>query len=277
MLSHADGGRYGAAVAAPLLDLDGRTAVVVGASSGIGRETAKELTALGAHVLWCARRIDLLDAAVADAGRGTAVVADIATEDGCRAIGAAAATAGPIDLVVISSGASGVTLLRDADADWWETLLKINVIGPSLVVRHLLDHLRPDAVVSMLSSESVGRPYPGLVPYAASKAALEELIRGWRAEHPELRFSRVTVGATDGTDFARDFDPVVAGALFQTWLANQAIPERIMRADELGASIAHTLGRAVTVPGIDVQDIVLRSPGGPMVASPSPTFGTGSS
>lgn len=261
------------AATASSFDLEGRNAVVVGASSGIGREIAKELTALGAHVLWCARRSDLLDEAIADAGRGTAVVADIATEDGCRAIGTAAAAAGPIDLVVIASGASGVTLLEDADAEWWDKLLKINVVGPSLVVRHLIDHLQPDAVVAMLSSESVGRPYPGLVPYAASKAALEELIRGWRAEHPEFRFSRVTVGTTDGTDFARDFDPVVAGSLFQTWVEARAIPIRIMRADELGVSIAHTFGRAVLVPGIDVQDIVLRSPGGPMILPRSPRFG----
>jgi NAD(P)-dependent dehydrogenase (short-subunit alcohol dehydrogenase family) len=140
------------------------------------------------------------------------------------------------------------------------------------VVRHLLDRLRPDAVVAMLSSESVGRPYPGLVPYAASKAALEELIRGWRAEHPDLRFSRITVGATDGTDFPRDFDPAVAGSLFDTWVAAGVIPARVMDAVELGAMIAHALGRAVNVPGIDVQDIVLRPPGGPMVATVTPRF-----
>jgi NAD(P)-dependent dehydrogenase (short-subunit alcohol dehydrogenase family) len=155
-------------------------------------------------------------------------------------------------------------MLSDTDQAVWERLLRTNVIGPAQVVRHLLGHLAPDAIVAMLSSESVGHPYPGLVPYAASKAAMEEMIRGWRAEHPELRFAKVTVGATDGTDFARDFDPTLAGALFTDWVSSGVIPARIMQAEEVGASIAHTLARAVTVPGIDVQDLVLRSPGGPM-------------
>jgi NAD(P)-dependent dehydrogenase (short-subunit alcohol dehydrogenase family) len=248
-------------------DLHGRKAVVVGASSGIGRAVAAELTRLGARVSWCGRRADALAEAIAAAGGvGTAVAADIATEEGCRSIATAAEAdaGGPIDLVVIASGASGVTMLRDADAESWDRLLRTNVVGPSLVVRHLLDQLEEDAVVAMLSSESVGSPYAGLVPYAASKAALEELIRGWRAEHPELRFARVTVGATDGTDFARDFDPGLAGELFPRWVDAGVIPARIMQAHDVGTSIAHTLARAVLVPGIDVQDLVLRSPGGPM-------------
>lgn len=249
----------------PVPILDGRRVIVVGASSGIGRETAAALTEMGATVGWCGRRQALLDEAIAETGgAGVAIVADIADPDGCRAIGEAAASMGAIDLVVIASGASGVTLLRDADNDWWDHLLRTNVIGPSQVVRHLLGHLATDAIVAMLSSESVGRPYPGLVPYAASKAALEEMIRGWRAEHPEVRFSRVTVGATLGTDFTRDFDPALAGALFTTWVSSGVIPARPMQADELGTSIARTLADAVTVPGIDVQDLVLRSPGGPM-------------
>jgi NAD(P)-dependent dehydrogenase (short-subunit alcohol dehydrogenase family) len=248
------------------VDLHGRAAVVIGATSGIGRAIATELTAMGAAVGWCGRRADRLADAIASAGgTGTSLPADIATEDGCRSIAATAATElAPIDLLVIASGASGVTMLRDADAGCWDRLLRTNVVGPSLVVRHLFDRLADGAVVAMLSSESVGRPYAGLVPYAASKAALEELVRGWRAEHPELRFTRVTVGATDGTDFARDFDPELAGELFARWVSSGVIPAQVMQAREVGESIARTLGHAVRVRGIDVQDLVLRSPGGPM-------------
>lgn len=246
--------------------LDGRTAVVVGASSGIGRALAAELTAMGAQVGWCGRRAELLEEAIAECGgTGVPLPADIATGDGCAVLGSAvAAEMGPVDLLVIASGASGVTMLRDADGAWWDRLLRTNVVGPSLVVRHLLGRFAPDAIVAMLSSESVGRPYPGLVPYAASKAALEELVRGWRSEHPELRFARVTVGATDGTDFARDFDPDLAGALFVGWVNAGAIPARPMQASEVGVSIARALGHAVVVPGVDLQDLVLRSPGPPM-------------
>ena len=252
------------------LDLHGRNAIVVGASSGIGRVVASELSAMGAGVGWCARRPDLLaDGIAAAGGTGVALPGDISTEDGCRAIAEATVSSlGSIDLVVIASGVSAVTMLRDADAACWDRILRTNVVGPALLIRHLLGHFVDDAIVAMLSSESVGNPYPGLVPYTTSKAALEELLRGWRTEHPELRFARVTVGATDGTDFSRDFDPQLFGELFDQWMERGVIPERVMQASDVGRSIAHTLGHAVLVPDVDVQDMVLRSPGGPMTARP---------
>lgn len=247
-------------------DLVGRTAVVVGASAGIGRAIARELAALGASIVWCGRRGKLLDEAIQLAGgTGTAVPADIATEDGCQYVAEMVRSAmEEVDLLVIASGVSEVRRLRDADASYWGRLLSTNLVGPALLVRHLIDDFAAGAVVAMLSSESVGRPYPGLVPYAASKAALEETLRGFRTEHPDLRFARVTVGATDGTDFARDFDPELTGTLFTEWVRAGAIPARPLDPGELGISIARTLAHAVLVPGVDVQDIVLRPPGGPM-------------
>lgn len=256
----------GQAASAVPTDLRGRNAIVVGASSGIGRAVAAELTGLGARVGWCARRPELLAASIEEAGgTGVAIPADISTDVGCGAVAeTVGADLGRLDLVVIASGTSMVRMLADADAVAWEHVLRTNVIGPSLLVQQLLPLLRPDAVVGMLSSESVGDPFPGLVPYAASKAALEEMLRGWRREHPEVRFARVTVGATDGTDFARDFDPDLFGELFSVWVAQGHIPARVMDATDVGISIARTLGHAVLVPGVDVQDLVLRSPGGPM-------------
>ena len=249
-----------------LPDLQGKTAVVVGASAGIGKSIATELTALGATVGWCGRRADKLSEAIDAAGGGVSLQGDISTEEGCVAIAyQVEQDMGDVDLLVVASGASGVQMLRDADAAWWDQLLRTNVVGPSQIFRHLYYRFSEQALISVLSSESVGQPYMGLVPYAASKAALEELVRGWRVEHRELRFSRVTVGATDGTDFARDFDPELAGALFTQWVSIGAIPAQVMQATDVGAVIALTLGLALTVPGIDVQDLVLCSPGGPMV------------
>ncbi|MGO8873083.1 MAG: hypothetical protein ACLQPH_17100 [Acidimicrobiales bacterium] len=65
-------------------------------------------------------------------------------------------------------------------------------------------------------SHSVGRPWPGLVPYASSKAALDELVLGLRSEEPCLRTVRVVVGPT-ATPFADGWDPEVAGPLFERW------------------------------------------------------------
>jgi NAD(P)-dependent dehydrogenase (short-subunit alcohol dehydrogenase family) len=104
-------------------------------------------------------------------------------------------------------------------------------------------------------------PFPGIVPYTASKAALEELVRGLRVEHPEIRFCRVTVGSTEGTEFARDFDPEVAGELFPEWLALGRLPDQLMNVDELGRTIADSLAVALAAPGVDCHDITLRAPG----------------
>jgi NAD(P)-dependent dehydrogenase (short-subunit alcohol dehydrogenase family) len=266
-LSHETSARYVVAIveartATGAGDLTGRRVLVVGASAGIGRAGALRLAARGAEVVFCGRRADRLDEAVRAAGRGHAVAADVSDPAQCERLVATATHAlGGIDLLVFAAGVSRIVRLRDADADEWQHVLRTNVVGPSLVIQAALPHLAPGAVVAVLSSEAVGTPFPGLVPYAASKAALEELVRGYRVEHPEIRFCRVTVGSTEGTEFARDFDAAVAGELIPQWLALGRLPARLMDVDELGATLADALAVALGAPGVDCQDIVLRAPG----------------
>jgi NAD(P)-dependent dehydrogenase (short-subunit alcohol dehydrogenase family) len=245
--------------------LQDRRALVVGASSGIGRAVAVRFAALGARVAFCGRRKDRLETAVAAFGEGScAIAADVTEPADCdRLVATAAERLGGIDAIVFAAGASRLARLKDASADDWQTILRTNVVGPALVVKAALPHLSERAVVALLSSESVGQPYPGLVPYAASKAALEETIRGWRVEHPEFRFSRVTVGATEGTDFGREFDAAMASDLFPTWISMGKIPARMMDAHELGRSIADILAVVIRAKGIDCHELTLRPPGPP--------------
>lgn len=246
--------------------LAGRRLLVVGASAGIGRSVALHAAELGARVAFCGRRRARLDEAVAQAGGGVAIVADITDPDQCVSLAAQAADAlGSIDLLVMAAGVSRLGRLRDTDAAGWRSVLDANVIGPNLVVRAALPYLTEQAVVAVLSSESVGAPYEGIVPYTASKAALEETIRGWRVEHPNRRFSCVTVGVTDGTDFAREFDPELAAELFPVWIAGARMPANTMAVDELGSAIARTLAVAVDSPGLDCQHLTFRAPGGPYI------------
>ena len=87
-------------------------------------------------------------------------------------------------------------------------------MGACLVTRAALPVLEPGGLAAFLSSDSVGRPRHGLVPYSASKAALDEAILGFRREHPGHRFLRITVGPTIGTEIASSYDPELAGKLF---------------------------------------------------------------
>jgi NAD(P)-dependent dehydrogenase (short-subunit alcohol dehydrogenase family) len=192
----------------------GRRAVVVGASAGIGRAVGLRLAAQGAQVVFHGRRLDKLDEAVKQAGGGHAVAADLSEAGGCESLVATAADRlGGIDLLVHSASVSRLSLARDTPADEWARVYATNVIAPSMVVRAALPHFSVGALSVFISSESVGARYHGLIPYGSSKAALEEVVRGLRLEHPELRVGCIRVGQTLPTDFARDFSPALAADL----------------------------------------------------------------
>ena len=125
-----------------------------------------------------------------------------------------------LDALVYTSGVSPLGRLVDMEVDDWQAVLETNVVGAALVSRHTVPHLeRSDGRALFLSSVSVDDPRPFLVPYGASKAALDSLIRGWRNEHPNLCFIRVVVGPT-ATEFGTGWDPATLGELGQgSWSA----------------------------------------------------------
>lgn len=236
-------------------------ALVVGASSGIGRAVALRLADLGYAVAAVGRRRERLDE-VTKITHGPSIDIDVSQDGACEQLVATAVQAlGGIDLIVHAASASQLALLADTDATRWLHVLQNNLVAPSLVIRAALPHLSPQAVSAVISSEIVGNPYSGLTPYAVSKAAVEEAVRGWRQEHPELRFTCIRVGATSGTEFGRDFAPELAESLLPQWIEQGRIPSQFMEVDELGRAIADTLHVAVTSPGLDIQDMVIRASG----------------
>jgi NAD(P)-dependent dehydrogenase (short-subunit alcohol dehydrogenase family) len=248
--------------------LNART-LVVGASAGIGRAIADRLAESGASVVLTGRREAKLNEAVAQitssGGAAYAIAADICDPSQCdRLVGEAVGFLGGLDMVVVAASAARLMLLADTTGDDWLTIMRTNVIGPALIARAALPHLPADSLVAFLSSESVGGPYHGLGPYTTSKAALEESIRAWRVEHPDIRFCCVTVGATDDTDFSRDFDMELAGRLLPEWISRGKLPAKFMKSAPLGAAIADTLSTVLASPGVSCEQITLRAPGGPM-------------
>jgi len=223
----------------------------------------------GAQVVFAARRADRLDRAVARAGGGRAVVGDVRLPNDCeRIVAEAVAAYGGLDVLVYAAGITPLGRLSDVDADHWRSVFETNVFAPALVTRAALAHLAEGAVAVYLSSDSVGRPRQGLVAYSASKAALDESIRGWRTEHPELRFVRVVVGPTVGTDVARGYDPELFGELLRRWTAEGFMTERQMEAAELAKPIVDAIARCLAHPGIAVEDLCVRPPGPRLVLDP---------
>ena len=241
--------------------LGGRRVLVVGASAGIGRAFAARAVADGAEVALVARRESALADVVAEAGGGTAIVADLRNPDDCARLGSEAARVlGAVDLVFVAAGASLLAWLRDTTPAEWATAFETNVIGVNLAVRSVLPALAPGAIVASCSSESVGRPYPALVPYAASKAALEESLRGWRVEHPEVRFSCVQVGATVPTEFGSSWDIDLLTKAMEEWARHGIAQTEIMQTDHVVEVLATTLGVALAYPGVGVEQLTVRSP-----------------
>lgn len=233
--------------------------LVVGASSGVGRAIATKFVAAGAAVAFSARRAEALAEAVAEAGGGSVVAGDVRTEGGAATIVSQTVSAlGGIDLLVYATGVSPLARLRDFTAAQWDDVLATNLVGFHKVVAAALPHLGPGSAVAALSSDSVGHPRPGLVPYAASKAALEETMRGWRTEHPGIRFSTVVIGPTFPTGFSDNFDPTLMAELWTEWeklgIAGTSVMDGNEVADVLVGLFMGLAGRQ----GITLEDIVLR-------------------
>ncbi|MEC7506517.1 MAG: SDR family oxidoreductase, partial [Actinomycetota bacterium] len=165
--------------------LTGRRVLIVGASAGIGAALGQATIQAGASVTISARRQDKLDSLVADWGAGNAIAADATDPGAVRAMVAAAAhQMGGLDLVVYVAGIGFLQPLAETDPDVWVDVFRVNVVGANLVAGAALDHLDPDGAVAFISSRTVEDNNAFFAPYSATKAALNQCIRGWRAEHP---------------------------------------------------------------------------------------------
>lgn len=233
--------------------------LVVGASSGVGRSIAQKFVKSGAQVALSARRAENLEEAIAEVGGGIAVPGDIRAHDGAEQVIKGAVDAlGGLDVIIYATGVSPLQRLRHATREQWTHVLETNLVGLHEVVQAALPHLAPGAAVGVLSSDSVGTPRPGLVPYAASKAALEELMRGWRTEHREIRFSTIIIGPTFPTEFGSAFDPDLMGELWAEWEALGIADTSIMDGNELAEVIVNTYLTLIPFHGIGMEEIVLR-------------------
>lgn len=226
--------------------------LVVGASSGIGRSVALSAARDGIDVVAAARRVERLGELPVPT-----VVCDARNADDCeRVVASAVSELGGLDAVVYAAGVSPLVAVADADADVWHEILETNVVGAALVVRAALPHLIAAAGHAVfLSSDSVPRPYPGLVAYAASKAALNTLVSGWRVECPEVAFTRVAVGPTV-TGFADGWSPERAVGYFARWEAEAYLSagQPIMTPDEVAAEVLHIVRSPA-----GLEEVVLRA------------------
>ncbi len=239
--------------------------VVVGASSGLGRCIGTGLAKRGANVALLARRLRRLQDASKEAGPGSlAVECDVTDTSSVKsAISEAAAGLGGIDALVYTPAIGPLVGLADTDTDTWRKVFDTNVIGAASVTSAALEHLRQSkgsAVFLSTVSASLTPPWPGLGAYAVSKAALDKLVEAWRAEHPEIGFTRLVVGDCTGgegdsmTGFANEWDPETAMKFHSIWMERNLLAGAFIDVDDL-VSVVHSLlggGASMSLPSVTV-------------------------
>jgi len=201
--------------------LSGRTALITGASRGIGRASALALAALGARVLVHyssgAKEAEAVVTEIRDSGgRADAVAADLSAADGAHKLAkqARALIGDRLDILIANAGTAKSATLEETTAEDFDRLFAVNVRAPFFLVQQLLPIMGKDGSIVLISSLAAHAVVGTLSAYAATKGAIDTLVKHFAAMLGErgIRVNAVAPGvvATDmssftKTDAGRDF------------------------------------------------------------------------
>jgi 3-oxoacyl-[acyl-carrier protein] reductase len=247
--------------------LQNKTALVTGASRGIGRATALALARAGAHVLvHYGRSKQEAESLIAEiqtkGGRANAISADLGTPDGASLLAnkVRSVVVDRLDVLVLSAGISKSARIGDYTVEDFDSLFATNVRGPFFLVQQLLPILGEGSSIVAISSAVartvVGKPgleTPSILAYASTKGALETLVKNWAAilGPRGIRVNTVAPGVID-TDMS-NFTKTEAGrevALGMQALKRLGKPEDV--ADVI-AFVASDAARWITGASIPVD------------------------
>jgi NADP-dependent 3-hydroxy acid dehydrogenase YdfG len=263
--------------------LAGKTAIVTGASSGIGRAIAERLGKAGAHVFLAGRSAEPMELSKKEseaggAGRASVVTLDVRQPRQVEAlVERAVRETGRLDVMVNNAGLSHPAPILDGDPEEWRAMLETNVLALLVGCRAAVRAMRACGAaghVVNISSIAAQRPDPGV--YGATKHAVNAISATLRRELEDdaIRVVNVMPGAI-ATNFGRNFDPkVIAGIVGASGLKvevkqGEKLPDEVLEKAQpilkqlLGSAddVADAVLYAVTLPShVNIADIVVRPP-----------------
>jgi NAD(P)-dependent dehydrogenase (short-subunit alcohol dehydrogenase family) len=175
-------------IAPPVLSLEGRTALVTGGGTGLGKACATALAAAGASVTICGPDAAVLDAACAALAAMnlhdvTAITADVTDESQVATAVHAAAADGVLHIAVANAGVALPGSLLHIGAEHWMGPIGVNVLGTAHTIKHAALAMKEGGgSIITISSIASQRPAAFMNTYSVSKAAVDELTRAAAAE-----------------------------------------------------------------------------------------------
>jgi 3-oxoacyl-[acyl-carrier protein] reductase len=225
-----------------MTNLSGKTALVTGASRGIGRASALALSGMGAQVLvHYSSGAKEAEAVVAEirksGGRADAVAADLSAPDGAHKLAkqVRAVVGDRLDILVANAGTSKSATIEETTVEDFDRLFAVNVRAPFFLVQQLLPILVDGSSIVFLSSVSAHAAVGTLSAYAATKGAIDTLVKHFAAALGDrgIRVNAVAPGvvATDMSSLTK----TEAGR--NSTLSMQAL-KRIAQPDDIGSVVA---------------------------------------
>ncbi|MEU1185124.1 SDR family oxidoreductase [Streptomyces sp. NPDC005820] len=170
--------------------LSGKTALITGSTSGIGRAIADVLAERGAHVILSGRNAERGEQAVADireaGGKADFVQADLTSADSARTLaGQARPITGQIDVLVNNAGVFPEGATTDTTEEAFDAVYNTNVKAPFFLVAELVPAMaeRGAGAIVNVSSFAADKAAPDRAAYSSSKAALNNLTKAWAKEY----------------------------------------------------------------------------------------------
>ncbi len=239
--------------------LDGKVAVITGASSGIGEATAETLAAEGAAVVVAARREDRLNDLVGriegDGGRVLPVACDVTDEEQAHAlIQGAKDELGSVDILVNNAGVMQLSKIEKGLSDEWRTMFDVNVMGLLYVTDAAVQVMKEQGSGHLVNISSVAgrKTRPGVGVYSGTKFAVNAISEALRQELIEdnVRVTMIEPGAVE-TELPNHITDEEAkegiDALYQL--------DDILQAEDIANAIAYCVTQP---PRVSINEVLIR-------------------